>query len=285
MYPHIHIGVLELSTWRITVLAGVLFCWLLFLPRAKRLGYPTRQVLLLLALALPVGTIGGHLFNLLIPLVLGTGGWSSARGITVIGSIISVLAFGALYLRYVLRTDPLQFLDAVAFTFPLSIMIGRVGCLLSGCCFGRPFQDMVQGMLVSLFAFPVRWYDASSQAGESLQAVSPDSLVWNLPLFLVLNALFVLITTEVLYRNRERWRLRPGTVIAAAATQYAGGRFFLEFLRYDVAVGNSRFNPWQLAIAALFVLSAVWLFLTVLGRPRGQSKNIRHEDMTPGGSA
>ncbi len=266
MYPHIHIGGLDLSTWRITALAGVVLCWALFLPRAKRLGHPLAPIVLLLVLALPVGTFGANLFNRLIPYLAGLPGVYRASGLTVIGSIVSVLGFGLLYSRFVLKASPMPVLDAVAFTFPLSILVGRLGCLLSGCCFGRIAPASAGGSFLSVFTLSAKLYAADSEAGQALANAPPGTLLWNLPLFLMLNALLVLITAETLYRNREHWRLAPGTVMAAAAAQYSGGRFLMEFLRKDDLVGNSQFNPWQMAVLLLFAASLLWLGVCLVRR-------------------
>ena len=273
MFPHIHIGGIELSSWRIVVLAGVLLCWALFLPRAKHRGYPPGPVFFLLVFALPVGTIGGHLVNVLIPAVFGLGWVTPASGLTVIGSIVSVLGFSLLYIRYVVKTDAMPLLDAVAFTFPLSIMIGRAGCLLSGCCYGKLAADQVRNSLLSVFTVRADLYAPTSQAWQVLKDWPRGSLIWNLPLMLMMNAFFVLITVETLYRNRERLRLYPGTVMAAACTQYAGGRFFMEFLRRDDLAVGTLFNPWQLAIAVLFFASLIWLCLCLVRRSRDLSRS------------
>lgn len=272
MFPHVHIGGIELSSWRIVVLAGVLLCWALFLPRAKRLGYSLSSVLFLLVLALPAGTIGGHLVNALIPAAFGLGWIAPASGLTVIGSIVSVLGFSLLYIKYVIKADPMPLLDAVAFTFPLSIMIGRLGCLLSGCCYGKLASEPVRNTILSVFTVRADLYAPTSQAWQVLKDWPRGSLMWNLPLMLMMNALFVLITVETLYRNRERWRLYPGTVMAAACTQYAGGRFFMEFLRKDDLAVGTLFNPWQLAILFLFCVSLVWLFVCLVRRSRDLSR-------------
>lgn len=268
MHPHIHIGGFELSSWRIVVLAGVMLCWALFLPRAKHLGYSPSSVLFLLVFALPVGTIGGHLVNVLIPAIFGLGWVTPASGLTVIGSIVSVFGFGLLYIKYVIKVDAMPLLDAVAFTFPLSIMIGRLGCLLSGCCYGKLASEPVRDSLLSIFTIPVDLYAPTSQAWQVLRDCPSGSPVWNLPLMLMLNALLVLITVETLYRNRERWHLYPGTVMAAACTQYAGGRFFMEFLRRDNLAVGTLFNPWQLAILILFCVSLIWLSTCFVRRSR-----------------
>ena len=55
MYPHIHIGSLEISTWRLAALGSAVICWVLFLIRSKKLGYPFYTIfpwlLFLMALA------------------------------------------------------------------------------------------------------------------------------------------------------------------------------------------------------------------------------------------
>jgi prolipoprotein diacylglyceryltransferase len=260
MFPGIPIGGFELSTWRVLVLGAVLLCWALFLKRSKSLGYPAGPVLVFLALELLVGTLGGHLFNLLIPAVFGAPA-SPAGGLTVIGSIVSTLAFAQVYLKRVLKTPPLPFLDAVAFTMPLTMSIGRLGCLLNGCCYGRFAPDWAGESLSRLFTIPAGLYSPSSAAGAVLEHVPGDRLLWNLPLMLALNSLCVLLVTETLYRNRRRWDLLPGTVLAAAVAQETGGRFLLEFLRWDDVVAGTPFNPWQLSLLLIF-LAAV----TALGR-------------------
>jgi phosphatidylglycerol:prolipoprotein diacylglycerol transferase len=241
--------------------------------RAKHRGYPPAPVFFLLVLALPVGTIGGHLVNVLIPVIFGLGRVTPASGLTVIGSIVSVLGFSLLYIKYVVKTDAMPLLDAAAFTFPLSIMIGRLGCLLSGCCYGKMASDRVRDSLLSVFTIRADLYAPTSQAWQVLRDWPRGSLVWNLPLMLMLNALFVLITVETLYRNRERLRLYPGTVMAAACTQYAGGRFFMEFLRRDDLSIGTLFNPWQLAILALFCGSLIWLSICFVRRSRDLSRS------------
>jgi prolipoprotein diacylglyceryltransferase len=174
----------------------------------------------------------------------------------VIGSIVVTLAFGAVYIKYVLKTPPLPLLDAAAFTLPLSIGLGRFGCLLNGCCFGMLAPDWARTPLLRAFTIPLHLYAPTSFAGQTLKGTLPgDALLWNLPLLLMFHEAAVLAVTETLYRHRERWRLLPGTVLAAAVAQEAGGRFFLEFLRWDEHVGGTVFNPWQLSVAAIFLVS------------------------------
>lgn len=275
MFPVIHIGGLELSTWRIFVLTGVVLCWILFCIRAKKLGYSLYSVFFLLLLGLPVGTIGGHLFNKMIPAVVGA---HSApyplSGLTVIGSIFSCLFFSFFYIKYVMKTQPMQLLDAAAFTFPLSILVGRIGCLFAGCCYGKIVPESIKTSFLSVFTLPVDFYAQSTHAWHDYQGLPLDSSIWNLPLFLMINAFFALVVTEMIYRKREKWNLYPGTVIAATCTLYASGRFLIEFIRKAENVGNTLLNPWQLAILLFSFISLFWFFFSLYRRTQHLSLQL-----------
>ena len=265
MFPSVEIGGCGLSTWRLVVVSAVVFCWFLLIKRTRRLGYPTVPVLIFLVIELPVGTIGSSLFNRLIPFVFGLKGLE-LDGLTVIGSIVAALAFGAVYLKRVLKTPPLPLLDAAAFTLPLAIGLGRFGCLLNGCCFGTLAPDWAKASVLRVFTIPAGLYSPLSYAGQTLKATPGDSLLWNLPVMLMLHELGVLIVAETLYRRRERWRLPPGTVLAAAVAQESGGRFFLEYLRWDQLVPGTALNPWQLSVALLFLVSFALLSVQLARR-------------------
>lgn len=275
MIPLIHIGSFEISTWRVVVLAGVILCWILFMKRATSLGYSSQSVFPWLVLGLPVGTVGGHLFNKIIPALTGAGVDSHPlSGLTVIGSIVSCVVFSIFYIRYVIKKPPMPLLDAVAFTFPLSIFIGRFGCLLNGCCYGRRVPDAKSNSFLSVFTLPTDFYVPPSQAWQDYRDMLPNIHVWNLPMFLMANAFFVLIITEYVYRNRVKWRLYPGTVFAATTCLYAAGRFPLEYMRHEDMVAGTLLNPWQLSSLALFILSLLWLSFCMYKRSQTISLNI-----------
>jgi len=260
MFPFIHIGGLDISTWRVVVVTGVVLCWIIFLMRARKLGYSFYTVFPWLLFGLPVGTLGAHFFGKLIPALAGADNAAySLTGLTVIGSIFCCLLFSFFYIKYIMKMPPMQVLDASAFAFPLSIFIGRMGCLLNGCCYGKIAPDWVKPSLLSLVTIPVGLYVEPSSAWRDYLGVPHDRLAWNLPLLLMINVFFVLIVTETMYRNRIKWDLYPGTVFAATSTLYAGGRFFIEFMRKEDVVDNALFNPWQLALLVLFFASLLWL--------------------------
>ncbi|MDA8174242.1 MAG: prolipoprotein diacylglyceryl transferase [Nitrospiraceae bacterium] len=260
MMPFIRIAGLSISTWRLAVLATVLICWVPLLVRAKRLGYPFHVFFPFVLFALPAGTLGGHLFNKLIPLAFGItkGIEYSLSGLTIIGSIIAVLIYALLYIKFILKAPFMRIMDAAAFTFPLSAALGRVGCLLNGCCFGWPAPAGLRGPL-ALLTMPLSFYAPHSDAWNAYPGLPGSFIVWDLPLVFMLQGFAILVITEALYRYRKKLRLYPGTVFAVAGTLYAGGRFFIEFMRNEKTVGGTLLNPWQTASLALFLIFFAWL--------------------------
>ncbi|MCC6749934.1 MAG: prolipoprotein diacylglyceryl transferase [Deltaproteobacteria bacterium] len=242
MVPTIALGSLSLRTWGLVVAGGVLLCWALLLWRAGRLGYSRRGVFAWVLLALPVGGLSGRALATLVNAMMGE---AASGGMTVLGSVAGCLAFSALFVPRVLGTRVAPLLDAAAFTYPLSLGIGRLGCLLNGCCLGRP-----------------------APASAPRLATIPAALVghaarghlWNLPALLGLNALLALVATEWLYRRRERLGLRDGSVACATLLVESAGRFPLEFLRDDPVSGPLGLNPWQALVFVVAVVSGLELW-------------------------
>lgn len=258
MYPSIGTGLLVFSTWRLIALGGMLVCGLLVLRRADRLGYPALPLLVLGALEIIVGLTGATLYNDALPRLLHT---EPENGLASTGGVLAMLAFGLAYIRVVLRLAPLEVADATAFALPLFLAIARIGCALNGCCFGRVVTGSVHSPVMRLLTLPVHAFSPASPAGAAFRHLPPDTLVWNLPLMLSLNALVSLLIVEVVYRHRRQWRLPSGIALATALTAEGCGRFFLEFLRHDDHVGTTAFNPWQLGVAVVSVLAFVFLMV------------------------
>ncbi|HKV78353.1 MAG TPA: prolipoprotein diacylglyceryl transferase family protein [Candidatus Sulfotelmatobacter sp.] len=152
---------------------------------------------------------------------------------------IAVLATSALFLRLTGR-PVLPYLDVLVLGLGLFLACGRIGCLLVGCCHGRPCRWGVRysddharagfpHYLVGVKLFPI-------QAVESVLAFS-----------IVICGLALLLT-----------RHQSGSVLLFYVIVYGCARFCLEFFRGDVArpyvwgFSEAQWTSLVLAGAALF---------------------------------
>jgi prolipoprotein diacylglyceryltransferase len=262
MWPTPHPD-LPLRTWSLVVTIGVVLCWLLLIRRTDRLGYPRRRILFWLVSAFPVGALTAALGAGLVRVALGRtdsiAPGDASTGMTVLGAIVGVLGWSLLYARFVLRTSPLRLLDAAAFTFPVAVAFGRVGCLLNGCCFGIPTDTLGAPLGVPLGAYAPGTLAATTHA----HLPAATHLV-NLPLLLIAGALVTLLVAESLFRRRDALRLPPGFVVLAALATDGALRFAAEFSR---AEPGDAANPWQIWTLVLTLAAAAGLAILWRRRP------------------
>jgi hypothetical protein len=152
---------------------------------------------------------------------------------------IAVLATSALFLRLT-GCPVLPYLDILVLGLGLFLACGRIGCLMVGCCHGRPCRWGVEygdnharagfpHYLVGVKLFPI-------QAVESVLAFS-----------IVIRGLTLLLHQH-----------QPGSVLLFYVIAYGCARFCLEFFRGDVArpyfcgFSEAQWTSFVLAVAALF---------------------------------
>ena len=128
--------------------------------------------------------------------------------------VICIFASVWLTLRW-LHQPVLPHLDVTIAGAGVFHACGRLGCLLSGCCFGRPSR------------IGVRYQDAHAEMGFPSQLVG-------VRLFPVQAAESAWILTLVACATLHILRYaRPGSAFAFYVCGYAMGRFFFEFARGD----------------------------------------------------
>lgn len=262
MLLNINIFGFAISTYILVVFISVLTCWGLILIRTSRLGFNPKDIYFMLLLGFPVGIFGAAFTNIAIKLTSGQiEKLEGPAGMTILGTIAFCLLFFYLYTKKVLKKSPGVMLDIVAFGFPYSIMIGRMACLLAGCCYGKVAPNVTKGSFLSLLTLTVGAYEETSPAGLHYHSsgMVEGALVWNLPLLLMLNCGVALFVCEYAYRQRTKWRLRPGMVMGITFACYSFGRFFVEFFREIKPVAGTIINPWQLTVLVVFTLSASFL--------------------------
>jgi len=136
-----------------------------------------------------------------------------------LGGFLTALATGVVLVRRY-RMEWLPTLDVIIPSLALAHAIGRVGCLMAGCCWGKACS----------LPWAITYQDprAAANVGTPLGVpVHP---------FPVYEGLFDLALYAVLARLYWR-RPRPGVVFALYLVLYGLGRFLLEFTRGDAARG------------------------------------------------
>ncbi len=262
MYPHFTFLNHSISLWGVVGLFATTFCWVLLYYRNKSTGYNGFTLAMFLIHGIPIGLFGAYATNAVITALTSSQLNSQFSGMTVSGSILFCLIYAYLFAKFKLKVPPLKFLDDIAFTFPLSILIGRFACLLVGCCFGHASPETIES---TLFTLSVASYHLDTPAAlyYQNQGLNSEAQVWNLPLLFIISSTVILIVTEYLYRHKKQLKLTHGVVFLTSAVGYTFARFLIEFARAEQKVGNSLFNPWQLFILLLFFIALYWLIKTI----------------------
>jgi phosphatidylglycerol:prolipoprotein diacylglycerol transferase len=184
---------------------------------AKRRGLDPVRILDLGLVVLVSSLIGSRLAYVLTHLPAYAGDplgvlriWEG--GLTFYGGLAAGIGCGLLYL-WRKRLPALAVTDIIAPQLALGVAIARVGCLLNGCCFGRP-TTLPWGIV-----FPPDCEAGWVVGGIPVHPTQIYSSAANLIIFFVLRRL--------LWRN-----LASGMVFAAFLVMYGSWRFAIDFLRY-----------------------------------------------------
>ena len=217
------------------ILLGAILLASLRVTRDLRSADERRQYYLLQAV-----TLVGALLGMKLAVMIGDARWPlqafhdweallwSGRSIT--GALL--FGFLAAELAKPLLGYTLPPNDRFATALPFSIAIGRIGCLLSGCCLGLPYDG----------ALAIRAADGVMRHPAPL---------YELAFNVAVGILFVLLL---------RRRLLFGRLFALYLALYGGFRFAIEFVRdtpKDYAVGLSGYQWLSLAMLALGLLFLV----------------------------
>lgn len=165
------------------------------------------------------------------------GGWRTAMesGRSIVGGLLGGLAFaeaGKPLLDYQLPPN-----DRFAAVLPFSIAIGRVGCTLSGCCYGLPHQG---------------WFAMVDAAGVARWPTQLMDLVFQL----VTGTVFIFII-------RVRVAALAGRLFALYLVLYGLFRFASEFIRDTPRLYGSWSGYQVLSVLLVLVGCAMLAFRRV----------------------
>jgi phosphatidylglycerol:prolipoprotein diacylglycerol transferase len=234
MYPILfRIGPVKIYSYGVMIALGVITAVYLARQQAKKEGLNAEVIVDMGLYAIISGILGARLFYVLANIkdylrepaeiiMLHHG------GLVIYGGIILGILTGILFLKK--RGLPvLKTADMVIPYVALAQSIGRIGCLLNGCCYGKP-THLPWGIY-----FPGKPF-----------ALHPTQI------YFCLNALAVFLILSVIQR-RKRFN---GQTFIFYFLLYPFGRFLIEFLRGDsprIILGI--FTLSQLISAVLFFLA------------------------------
>lgn len=246
MYPYIQFFGREIGTYGLCMLLGVTLAVVLGISRGRSHGLQFEDVLIVSAFSLGLALISGSLLFVFITytpeqiwqyICAGELGFLSS-GIIFYGGLIG----GILGAFVGIRVSGCEFgaVESSAVPFiPLGHAVGRVGCVMAGCCHGFVYEG------------PFALYYPNSVLGlspaQSFFPVQPLESLINLVICLFL----------LWYDNRKR---RTFDLLFMYLGLYAIARFFLEMLRGDMIRGI-----WNV-LSTSQIISLVLLGVSVIGR-------------------
>ena len=158
-------------------------------------------------------------------------------GLTFHGGLFFAV-IGALCYTYRHRLSFWRIANIAAPSIALGMSIGRMGCFLNGCCYGKPWK---LGLI-----FPV-----TSPAGRAFphRPIIPSQLISSVDLL----AIFFVLS---LLRRQDRW---TGHLFPFFLLFYSAHRFGIEFLRADHLPIYLHLTPAQLASIFVAILALIML--------------------------
>ncbi len=207
------IGNINVFSYGAMVALGVLIATFLVYRHALKRKLDAEKIVDLIFWIVLWGLIGGRILYVLInPDIYFNAPWEIIKinkgGLVFHGSLISAIIAALVFMKKS-KQPLLETLDIIFVYVPLAHAIGRVGCFLNGCCYGKPTQAF-WGVI-----FP----------GHFIK-VHPTQLY---------SAFLLLIIFLVLY-FREKKKRFSGEMVCLYLIIYGAMRFSIEFLRANPPV-------------------------------------------------
>lgn len=245
------IGPISIHSYGLFIAIGVLFAFIVGMYRAKRKGLDSEFVFDVGFYSGIMGIVCTRLLFYIVeipaiikdPSIL----WDFQYGYVVYGGIIGGVLTGLFYCKKKKKRF-MDYFDIVMPSIVLAQAFGRIGCFMTGCCYGKQTES----------AFSIVYHN--SQMAPNEVKLLPTQLMSSAGDFLIY---FILI----LYAKRSK---KSGQVGAMYLILYSIGRFFIEFFRDDYR-GSIGFLSTSQAISILIVLVGVILF--VIATPKTEEKN------------
>ena len=247
MYPVlIRIFGVPIYSYGFMLAVSFLICVILALRQAANAGIEPHHILDLSLYIIISGIVGARLLYVvqnwsyyskhLFEIVLINRG-----GLSLHGGILLAFLVGCIIVKR-RRLPAGKIIDLVMLYLPLGIAIGRIGCFLNGCCYGKP-TNYFCGVL-----FPK--YSLAYQHFKTYQVLYPVQLYSALANI----AIFVILGT--IYKYRKRY---DGELLFYFMFYYGTARFLIEFLRADNPLVWYGFDLPQLISLGMVIIAVSFL--------------------------
>ncbi|MCL5046726.1 MAG: prolipoprotein diacylglyceryl transferase [Actinobacteria bacterium] len=247
MYPILfRIGSFPVRSYGVMIMFGILLGGLAAYYRARKRGSYAGHVLEFAPVAAIAGILGARIWEIIFS-------WNNFAGspaempaiwhggLSIQGGIAGGIIAGVWYARRN-RLPLWEFADILAPGIILGQAIGRIGCFLTGDCYGIP-TNSIFGVV-----YPPGTIAYAAHGSHAIYPTVLFEAAWDLVVF---GLLFLL----------ERWnpRSRAGTTFLAYLGLYSAGRFFVEYLRDDSLLIAGVLRTAQVA-SIVGVLAAILLY-------------------------
>ncbi|MBI2346742.1 MAG: prolipoprotein diacylglyceryl transferase [Deltaproteobacteria bacterium] len=207
-----------------SIMAGALLMTWAAYRLARQRGLSPVAILDMGIIGILASIVGARLFHVLVEYPHYY--WEDPRrifyfwqgGFVSLGAFIAAVAGWLIYFR-VRRLSLLPYLDIAGQTCPIIVFFVRLGCLLIGCCYGKPTDFFLHLTFNHPGATAYHFFP-----GIPLHATQP---------YFMANAVIAFLFLRWLSRRRSF----HGQITAAFLLYYGISRFLLEFLRGDADRG------------------------------------------------
>ena len=252
---YIHHGIrLELPGYLDILVLSIALGALLLLRHCRKQELNPGPAYLLATLSIPLLFLGGKLvFAAQFPQALERG-WEFWRGSgsALYGGLLGLFVAAVIAFR-VYRVSPWPYLDGLALSMAVGLMLTRIGCFLAGCNWGSR-TDLPWGVRFPTGSHAFRQH-------VRMRLISEDALL-SLPvhptqLYESAAGLILLLLGVLMVRRKAR----AGRTFLVLTGLYASFRFFVEFVRadYERTWGGLSFAQW-VSLGLLALLAGVYAF-------------------------
>lgn len=252
MHPFIHVFGLNIPSYGLMMALAFIAAIVLSYIRAKKAGKNPDTILDLAIAAIIIGLGCAYLLYIFVTYPISQI-WQSIKdgsfavfkkngGLVFYGGVIGGALAVIGYLKLIKKQRVWDYSAIIVPTIPLAHAIGRVGCFLAGCCYGKCvdtpisviYKNPIGGAPVDVPVFPIQLVESAC----------------NIVVFIIL----------ILYVGKQ---LKRGSVLFLYMILYGIERFVLEYFRYDEIRGIFLgLSTSQWISIAMVIIGAVGLAMT-----------------------